>query len=280
MWNYDFTIEAGQTRTIWLINGTYAAPLTSVLSVSDDGVFPPANSPTPSVTSSITPTPTSSITPTPSVTPSVTPTNSVTPTQTPTNTPTNSVTPTITSSVTPTNTPTNSVTPTNTPTNSVTPTNTPTNSVTPTPSSTPLIQGLFFTMQEVGLNVILSGTGTANVTSLNLSGTSTTFQPFIDPSSGMFSVGVGGNYDVYSGTTFNSAPFGTGGYIIPNIAGGNEFGISVNSLVVPIGYTGGILNGYSQFDNTDLATLSATTGTYLVQWGSSGASETITFDIL
>jgi hypothetical protein len=270
MWNYDFTIEAGQTRTIWLINGTYAAPLTSVLSVSDDGVFPPANSPTPSVTSSITPTPTSSITPTPSVTPSVTPTNSVTPTQTPTNTPTNSVTPTITSSVTPTN----------TPTNSVTPTNTPTNSVTPTPSSTPLIQGLFFTMQEVGLNVILSGTGTANVTSLDLSGTSTTFQPFIDPSSGMFSVGVGGDYDVYSGTTFNSAPFGTGGYIIPNIAGGNEFGISVNSLVVPIGYTGGILNGYSQFDNTDLATLSATTGTYLVQWGSSGASETITFDIL
>jgi hypothetical protein len=135
-------------------------------------------------------------------------------------------------------------------------------------------------MQEVGLNVILSGTGTANVTSLNLSGTSTTFQPFIDPSSGMFSVGVGGDYDVYSGTTFNSAPFGTGGYIIPNIAGGNEFGISVNSLVVPIGYTGGILNGYSQFDNTDLATLSATTGTYLVQWGSSGASETITFDIL
>ena len=131
-------------------------------------------------------------------------------------------------------------------------------------------------MQEVGLNVILSGTGTANVTSLNLSGTSTTFQPFIDPSSGMFSVGVGGDYDVYSGTTFNSAPFGTGGYIIPNIAGGNEFGISVNSLVVPIGYTGGILNGYSQFDNTDLATLSATTGTYLVQWGSSGASETIT----
>jgi hypothetical protein len=286
MWNYDFTIEAGQTRTIWLINGTYAAPLTSVLSVSDDGAFPPPNSPTPSVTSSITPTPTSSITPTPSVTPSVTPTNSVTPTQTPTNTPTNSVTPTITSSVTPTNTPTNSVTPTNTPTNSVTPTNTPTNSVTPTntptnsvtptPSSTPPIQGLFFTMQEVGLNVILSGTGTANVTSLNLSGTSTTFQPFIDPSSGMFSVGVGGDYDVYSGTTFNSAPFGTGGYIIPNIAGGNEFGISVNSLVVPIGYTGGILNGYSQFDNTDLATLSATTGTYLVQWGSSGASETIT----
>ena len=115
MWNYDFTIEAGQTRTIWLINGTYAAPLTSVLSVSDDGVFPPANSPTPSVTSSITPTPTSSITPTPSVTPSVTPTNSVTPTETPTNTPTNSVTPTITPTQTSSNTPTPTITPSSTP---------------------------------------------------------------------------------------------------------------------------------------------------------------------
>ena len=98
MWNYDFTIEAGQTRTIWLINGTYAAPLTSALSVSDDGVFPPANSPTPSVTSSITPTPTptSSITPTPSVTPTITPTTTITSSVTPTQTPTQ------TSSITPT----------------------------------------------------------------------------------------------------------------------------------------------------------------------------------
>ena len=117
MWNYDFTIEAGQTRTIWLINGTYAAPLTSVLSVSDDGVFPPANSPTPSVTSSITPTPTptSSITPTPSVTPSVTPTNSVTPTQTPTITSSVTLTPSVTPTITPTQTSSNTPTPTITP---------------------------------------------------------------------------------------------------------------------------------------------------------------------
>ena len=175
MWNYDFTIEAGQTRTIWLINGTYAAPLTSSLSVSDDGAFPPPNTPTPS------PTPTSSVTPTPSITPTIT--TSISPSPTPSITPTT----TITSSVTPT------------------PTVTPTN--TPTPSSTPPIQGLFFTIQEVGPDVVLSGTGTANLSSLNLEGTF--FSPFgsvIRPSSGRFSVGSGGNYSTYSGSTFNPVP--------------------------------------------------------------------------
>jgi hypothetical protein len=262
MWNYDFTIEAGQTRTIWLINGTYAAPLTSVLSVSDDGVFPPANSPTPSVTSSITPTPTSSITPT----------------QTPTNTPTNSVTPTITSSVTPTQ------TPTNTPTNSVTPTNTPTNSVTPTPSSTPPIQGLFFTIQEVGPDVVLSGTGTANLSSLNLEGTFSNFVSVIRPSTGQFSVGSGGNYSTYSGSTFNPVPFGSGFLpISADISTGNNFGIGgFGNLVVPQGYVGGALNGTGTFTATTLATLGVTVpgGPYVIQWGASGASETITFQVI
>lgn len=260
VWEYGVEIQPSESINVWSIDGTiYGANLNQL--TQSFSVFPPvAVSPTPTPSQTASPTPTPTVTNTPGLSPTPTETIPVTPTSTETPTPTTTLT--------------------LTPTETSTPTPTETSTPTPTPSSTPLIQGLFFTMQEVGLNVILSGTGTANVTSLNLSGTSTTFQPFIDPSSGMFSVGVGGDYDVYSGTTFNSAPFGTGGYIIPNIAGGNEFGISVNSLVVPIGYTGGILNGYSQFDNTDLATLSATTGTYLVQWGSSGASETITFDIL
>ena len=249
MWNYDFTIEAGQTRTIWLINGTYAAPLTSSLSVSDDGAFPPPNTPTPS------PTPTSSVTPTPSITPTIT--TSISPSPTPSITPTT----TITSSVTPT------------------PTITPTN--TPTPSSTPPIQGLFFTIQEVGPDVVLSGTGTANLSSLNLEGTF--FSPFgsvIRPSSGRFSVGSGGNYSTYSGSTFNPVPFGSGFLPInADISTGNNFGIGgFGNLVVPQGYVGGALNGTGTFTATTLATLGVTVpgGPYLIQWGASGASETIT----
>ncbi len=288
MWNYDFTIEAGQTRTIWLINGTYAAPLTSVLSVSDDGVFPPANSPTPSVTSSITPTPTSSITPTPSVTPSVTPTNSVTPTvtptitssitPTPTNTPTNSVTPTITSSVTPTE------TPTNTPTNSVTPTITPTTSVTPTPSSTPPIQGLFFTLQEVGPDVVLSGTGTADLASLILDGPYSHGGTFITPNQGFFAVGTLADNDYYSGATLSSPVlFGSGSITNADLSTGNVFGLNgFGAVSVPAGYSGGLLNGTATFTGTTLTTLGVTVpgGPYVIQWGASGTSETITLQVI
>lgn len=253
MWNYDFTIEAGQTRTIWLINGTYAAPLTSSLSVSDDGAFPPPNTPTPS------PTPTSSVTPTPSVTPTIT--TSISPSPTPSITPTT----TITSSVTPT------------------PTITPTN--TPTPSSTPPIQGLFFTIQEVGPDVVLSGTGTANLSSLNLEGTFfSSFGSVIRPSTGRFSVGSGGNYSTYSGSTFNPVPFGSGFLPInADISTGNNFGIGgFGNLVVPQGYVGGALNGTGTFTGTTLATLGVTVpgGPYLVQWGASGTSETITLVVL
>ena len=250
MWNYDFTIEAGQTRTIWLINGTYAAPLTSSLSVSDDGVFPPANSPTPSVTSSITPTPTptSSITPTPSVTPTITPTT------------------TITSSVTPTQTPTQ--------TSSITPTNTP------TPSSTPPIQGLFFTLQEVGPDVVLSGTGTADLASLTLDGPYSHGGTFIYPSQGFFNVGTSANNDYYSGATlgYNPGSFGSGSITSADLSTGDVFGLNgFGAVLVPEGYSGGLLNGTATFTATTLATLGVTVlGGHFIQWGASGASETIT----
>ena len=70
-------------------------------------------------------------------------------------------------------------------------------------------------------------------------------------------------------------------YIEPNadISTGNNFGIGgFGNLVVPEGYVGGALNGTGTFTGTTLATLGVTVpgGPYLIQWGASGASETIT----
>ena len=268
MWNYDFTIEPGQIRTIWLINGTYTAPATSTLSVVDDGVFPPANSPTPSVT------PSSSVTPTPSITPSpsITPTTTVTPTSTETPTPT--PTPTSTETPTPTVTPTS----TETPTPTVTPTNTP------TPSSTPPIQGFFFTLQEVGPDVVLSGTGTANLSSLTLTGPYGGSGTFIRPSSGFFNVGPNGSEDWYSGITLSTpTSFGSGPLTIADSSLGDIFGLSgFGDVKVPAGYSGGLLNGTATFTGTTLSTLGVTVpgGPYLIQWGASGASETITLTVI
>ena len=131
LWEYQVELNPGQTKNIWLLNGTFTiAPVyTTMISLINQGAFPPISetatpTPTPSVTPSNTPTGTAAVTPTP--------TNTGTPTGTPTNTPTG------TSESTPTPTPTNTETPTNTPTGTaaVTSTPTPTSTETPTPTNT------------------------------------------------------------------------------------------------------------------------------------------------
>lgn len=146
LWEYQVELNPGQTKNIWLLNGTFSiAPVyTSMISLINQGAFPPISetaTPTPTSTTTPTNTPTPSITPsntqTPTGTASVTPTPTSTPTQT--NTPTNTETPTNTPTETPTETPTNtpSETPTNTPTTTTTLTATPTNTPSETPTSTP-----------------------------------------------------------------------------------------------------------------------------------------------
>jgi len=90
LWQYQIELLPGQTKNIWLVNGTYSSAQLFQQSIVlvDDGAFPPILiTPTPSVTPTLTPTPTvtSTVTPTPSVTASVTPTITPTMTVTPTN---------------------------------------------------------------------------------------------------------------------------------------------------------------------------------------------------
>ena len=90
LWQYQIELLPGQTKNIWLVNGTYSSAQLFQQSIVliNDGVFPPLQiTPTPSVTPTLTPTPTvtSTVTPTPSVTASVTPTVTPTITVTPTN---------------------------------------------------------------------------------------------------------------------------------------------------------------------------------------------------
>jgi hypothetical protein len=173
--------------------------------------------------------------------------------------------------------------PTVTPT--ITPTQTPTPSITstltPTPSSTPPIQGLFFTMTEVGPDVVLSGTGTANLSSLASQGIITRNISFIDPTNGEYNIGtIGGAVEFFSGVSLSSYPsFGSGSAVPADISAGDLFGITSSGVMVPYPYTGTLLNGRATFTGTTLSNLSANTGTYLVKWGSSGASETITLTI-
>jgi uncharacterized delta-60 repeat protein len=100
MWDYQVELLPNQSKNIWLIDDTYtvAPAFKSVITLVDDGAFPPidvTNTPTPSNS----PTPTNS--PTPSVTATQTPTNTQTPTPTETLSETVAETPTPTPTQTP-----------------------------------------------------------------------------------------------------------------------------------------------------------------------------------
>lgn len=153
---------------------------------------------------------------------------------------------------------------------------------TPTPSSTPPSQGLFFTMQEVGPDVVLSGTGSVNLSSLSPNGILTMNTTFISPTNGNYYVGTTGEaVEFFSGVTLSSYPsFGSGTGVNGNSNTGDLFGVREFGIMVPYLYTGGTLNGTSTFTGVTLATLEVVGGTYIIQWGSLSASETITLTIL
>jgi surface protein len=191
---------------------------------------------------------------------------------TPTSTPTNTITPTVTQTPAPTTTPTNTSSPT----------------PTPTPTSSPVVGDVVnMTLLEVGGDVILSGAGTMNLTSL------TNVQPFfrssnLVPQASQFGCGLAGpgpfNSRLYTGSTFNSpANFGTGGQTIGSGTGdffGVTFAISNNQLFVPSGYTSGsFISGTTTFNSTTLATLGATPGTYTWSWGSGANASSIVMQV-
>jgi hypothetical protein len=160
-------------------------------------------------------------------------------------------------------------------TNTVTPTPTPTPTSTPTPTPTPTpTSGLIVTISEVGSDVIMSGSGSLNLTGLiegsvqsgwGINGTLGTW--VIGPSSSFFG-------RKYQGNAFSSYPnsFGSG-YTAPTSFTGDAFGIQNGSLgkdiIVPIGYTSGSpLSGTATFANKTISSMGLTPGTYLYDWGS------------
>ena len=310
----DYQIKPGDTIRIWFVEDTFSSTFSPFLDFDSSEIWPltptasetptptpglsatatptptetpgvtasetPTPTPTPTeTTTGITPTPTQTITPTPTETPGVT--SSETPTPTPTET-TTGMTPTPTQTITSTPTETPAVTASETPTPTVT--ETPTETPTPTASSISPIQGFFFTIQEVGPDVVLSGTGSADLASLTLDGPYSHGGTFITPNQGFFAVGTPASNGYYSGATLSSPVlFGSGSITIADLSTGDVFGLNgFGAVSVPAGYSGGLLNGTATFTGTTLATLGVTVpgGPYLVQWGTSGASETITLEVI
>lgn len=142
------------------------------------------------------------------------------------------------------------------------------------------------TIVESGSDVIWTGSGTINTTSLTDKGNTNNTAGY-NGSLGLWGMGslsptATTKYDV----TFNSYPtsFGTIGGS-PTSTSGNYVGIlpgtvTDRSIVVPVGYvSGNQLNNTSTFGNKTLSSMGLTPGTYTYSWGSGINSGLITLQI-
>ncbi|MHB1934930.1 MAG: PEP-CTERM sorting domain-containing protein [Leptospirillum sp.] len=140
-------------------------------------------------------------------------------------------------------------------------------------------------LDQVGSNVVATGSGTLNLTALTFDVTSLVAD-IMAPSTGDLSIGPSFvKSNVYFGTFSGPRSFGSGGPSSPNSGGGDYVSFAYNcncsdgELEVPLGYTSGsLLSSNSTWDNTTLTALGVTPGTYTWTWGTGANADSLVLD--
>ena len=153
----------------------------------------------------------------------------------------------------------------------------------------PAQAGYTVTLQQVGPNVIATGSGAIDRTGLTFSG-SFSRNPQIQP---CFCQAEGSEW-IFTGRTSSSVDrllplrgprgFGSGPFTSASSGSGDMVGITTTIfgtfLFVPTGYVSGTaLSDSATYNNATLATLGVTPGTYVWTWGA-GANQNFTLKIL
>lgn len=139
------------------------------------------------------------------------------------------------------------------------------------------------TLEQVGSNVVATGNGSIDLTSLTDAGAAA--QPsFIRPSFGAVYVGptAAPLDDAYYGSFGGPSTFGPGGYSTPSSGSGSLVGLSTGGgandvILVPSGYASGTPLGTSTatWDNATFASLGVTPGSYTWTWDGGAGSFTL-----
>lgn len=157
--------------------------------------------------------------------------------------------------------------------------------------SSPAKAGYVVTIVQDGSNVVATGSGSLDVTSLNKSGPVSSGEPYIWPNHAGLHLGPGELTFQYEGLPFSGpSSFGsgsfTGSFSVPNAATGN----TVNFLPdffdeavidLPITYILGSPLGTSTdtWENASFTTLGVSPGTYIWTWGTGAHADSYTLEI-
>jgi len=142
-------------------------------------------------------------------------------------------------------------------------------------------QAFTVTLEELGSNVVATGSGTIDLTGLIFLSVGGVGGAAIAPNQGRFQLAGGSilNYTGLSGPT----SFGSGGFTLANSSSGDAVGTLVfgsRVLFVPSGYlSGNPLSGTSTYNNATFASLGVTPGTYVWSWGTGLPNQNFTLQI-
>jgi hypothetical protein len=147
---------------------------------------------------------------------------------------------------------------------------------------------LIIDVSQVGGNVVATGSGTIDLTGLINYGPNSIFYSNAGtiPDIALIYVGPSGTLDAYGGAS-GPTSFGTLFYEpAPSSGTGDIFGVQGNGqssgsyIDVPAGYVSGSpLSGSMTYDNTTIASLGLTPGTYTYTWGSGPDADSLTVNI-
>jgi collagen type VII alpha len=139
------------------------------------------------------------------------------------------------------------------------------------------------TVTQVGPDVVWSGSGSFNLSSLTLSGTQN-IGSGLNAGSAIWAIGPLTTVRQYTGSMTFPSTFGTSGSYPPPSDSGSTFGIigggPSRTLLVPDGYTSGsTISGTVTYANTTIAGMGLNSGTYVWSWGSGGSASTVVMTI-
>jgi hypothetical protein len=148
-------------------------------------------------------------------------------------------------------------------------------------SAPPAQAGYIVTLEQVGSNVVATGSGAIDLTDLTLVDADAGFSvPDIWPVAGELSTGAEALIDFYSGFS-GPASFGSGSLAFASSASGDivAFVADVDELDVPEGYVSDTpLSDTATYTDQTFSSLGVTPGTYEWKWGT-GANQNFTLEI-
>ena len=125
---------------------------------------------------------------------------------------------------------------------------------------------LMIIAEEVGGNVVITGSGSLDLSGLTKTTTNIVFAR-VNPSASTIVVGSTSARDLYAGDITSPTDFGPGTGGFANSGSDGLFGFNQGSgIVVPAGYVSGDLSGTSTWNGETFASLGMTPGTYIWSW--------------